>query len=304
MHMDMDRFGRLDAIQVGLVASLFMELGRDPDRAMLPVLEEYLDRYRPQVRNFLEGDTADVRVFGDRERAYTRRRLSRKRRETIYVHATGSPDLRHASCWQIDAKFEIERSFAPQRRHLSGIGWSIAPTSDPDDIRDQFLRATRGGRYLHGTAGYGIVLPIDVGAMQRCGVQSTALASRFAGFEMLDALWVSQDATDGIKCVNWLTAVDDELLDRIGGRDAVRGRFSAAIVCHDLPHGLVVQAGKNPVLGDVNRVDELSHYREVAAQLRPIYAKVTGVRGLNDYDCDRDYTSAWRNRFFEGARWP
>jgi hypothetical protein len=134
------------------------------------------------------------------------------------------------------------------------------------------------------------------------GSTSIALASRFAGLDVVDLLRLSIHGAAGIKCVNWLTMVEDAFLDKLGGRSAVARRFGPEIVCHEIPNGLVIQAGPRPVVGDQNRPDQLTHYREVAAVLKPIYGPARLLDGL--WDRTRDVTVAWRNRFFEGARWP
>jgi hypothetical protein len=295
--MDLKHFGALDTIQVGLVGSLFIKIEHDADRVVLGVLEDYLDCYGAHLRTFSEADTGNHK-YSERGRGYARRRVSRPHRNAVLVAATSARDVFHAGSWHVDALFETER------RYLSGIGWSLGGDAQPRELRDRFLEACGIGRCFHGVAGYGIVLPIDPSAVQNAGATSLGLASRFAGLDMLDVDWVARGATEGIKCVNWLTAIDESLLERVGGRDNLRRQFGPSITCYDLPHGLVIQAGDQPVIGDVNRVDELSAYREVAAQLRRVYATRLSVQGLTDYRRDVSRIPPWRERFFERARWP
>lgn len=130
------------------------------------------------------------------------------------------------------------------------------------------------------------------------------MTARFHGLDVIGASRTSIDATDGIKCVNWLTLLDESLLAKLGGKAALRGKLSPAIVFHDIPNGVVLQAGEKPVLGDIHSPDELAVYREVAVALKPIFAMGPRRRGFRAMEGFHQYTNEWRGRFFPGAKWP
>jgi len=262
---------------------------------LLSACESYLERYGEHLRTFLEDDTGRPRALGVSERAYARRRLS-KPGPTIYVHATGAADIQHASAWQLDVNFTRQRE-----DELSGMAWSTAPETDPTELLGAFLSTARLGGFLHGSAGRGVVAPIQFTSRRASAPTVIALVKRFVGLEVLSL--DTKFLTNGIPCVNWLTLVGAALLDRVGGREAVLRGLDGEIVVHEVQQGLVFQAGPAPVSGDNHERDDLAPYRRVAEALKPLFADdLEGIEGL--FTGDDDYTDAWRYRFFKGAKWP
>ena len=85
-----------------------------------------------------------------------------------------------------------------------------------------------------------------------------------------------------IKRVNWLTFVSDRALVYLGGREQLTNMLGIdpAIVVHPLEHGVCIQAGPAPQLGDIARQEFLPTYRRVTAALRAIrLEKHSGVGG-------------------------
>ncbi|MFP3670350.1 DUF3396 domain-containing protein, partial [Priestia sp. SIMBA_032] len=68
---------------------------------------------------------------------------------------------------------------------------------------------------------------------------------------------------DMIRDVNWLTAINDELLFRVGGLDKARKVLGDEVVMHSYEGGVVFQAGKLPVLGDLDKGKVPAAYRAV-----------------------------------------
>jgi hypothetical protein len=107
---------------------------------------------------------------------------------------------------------------------------------------------------------------------------------------------------DFLKTINWLTLVGDTLLQRIGGRGEVRRRIQdPSVLVHDVKHGLVIQAGPSPQIGDVNRAEFLPSYRAVYVALKDLFAdeftppfSLTAPRRRHE---DQEKTQAWYHRF-------
>lgn len=78
-----------------------------------------------------------------------------------------------------------------------------------------------------------------------------------------------------VKRANWLNLVSDVTLEYLAGREGVRRELSddPEIAVRDLAHGVAIQAGAEPRLGDVARRDFLPAYRRVAKALRPMRAE-------------------------------
>jgi hypothetical protein len=84
---------------------------------------------------------------------------------------------------------------------------------------------------------------------------------------------------DGVKTVNWLTLLDADLVKQLGGQRGLRGKLSTDIDLITTKHGVIVQAGPIPGLGDVNRKEVLPLYREVDALLQP-WIETAGGRSM------------------------
>ena len=101
---------------------------------------------------------------------------------------------------------------------------------------------------------------------------------------------------DGLKTVNWLTLLDTDLLKQLGGQRGLRSKLSTDIDLITTKHGVIVQAGPVPGLGDVNRTEVLPLYREIDALLEP-WIKVAAGRSMGFQTKDSvARTMAWYAR--------
>ncbi|KNY33692.1 hypothetical protein AKG12_12805 [Agrobacterium sp. SUL3] len=104
---------------------------------------------------------------------------------------------------------------------------------------------------------------------------------------------------DVIRDVNWLTAVNDELLERVGGLEKAREVLGDEIVLHPYEGGVVFQAGERPVLGDLNKGRVPAAYRAVNDFLKPLryenwdYPYLRAPYGVDEME----YTQWWTRRF-------
>jgi len=75
-----------------------------------------------------------------------------------------------------------------------------------------------------------------------------------------------------IKRANWVTLICDKTLGLIGGRPHVSAQLGndLQISLHNLDHGLAIQAGATPEVGNLGQRDFLPLYRRVAAVLHPV----------------------------------
>jgi len=98
------------------------------------------------------------------------------------------------------------------------------------------------------------------------------LARRFPGLEFNDPTSHSLYLQDGIKSVNWLTCIKDNLVDKLGGIESLKQEFehNADIFIHPYDGGIIIQAGQHPEIGDVNFQLSPDHYRDVNKVLKPI----------------------------------
>lgn len=94
----------------------------------------------------------------------------------------------------------------------------------------------------------------------------------------------------GMKRINWITLLGKDLMKEKG----MSASDLEGLEVHKLPHGLAVVAGDKPVLGDVNRKEDLSAYRKVGKKLKSLRTKdhaafIAGKEGV----ADDDRTEEW-----------
>ena len=149
--------------------------------------------------------------------------------------------------------------------------------------------------FRNGHAGYGVnMYPGYPASFENSKIY--ALSRRFHGIDFGDPFSVDRFTENHIKCVNWLTFVGDPLLQRLGGRQTLKQRAEEGIIIHDLPHGVIVQAGPEPGFGDVNHNDMLPYYHAAGRLLKELrassdeYQRWDGVGGGSN-------TDAWLSRF-------
>lgn len=157
---------------------------------------------------------------------------------------------------------------------------------------------------VHGGAGYSLLFEHGIFAGGSMAAETVLPAlKRFPGLDFSDPLHfeVESDLGDGrqIKSINWLTVVDDEIAERLGGADSLAARLG--LTCPILPYdgGLILQAGGEPQLGDADCGLVPDDYRRVAQALKPVRFEAyrRGLFVLPESDDPIGKTLAWLRRF-------
>ncbi|HXK39450.1 MAG TPA: type VI immunity family protein [Candidatus Paceibacterota bacterium] len=99
------------------------------------------------------------------------------------------------------------------------------------------------------------------------------ISRRHPGIDVPDLDGDLPSITKGIKCINWLTFLDDVYVKRLGGLEGVRKALDEQVVCEPLSHGIVIQAGPRPEMGDVNQRLTLPLYHSVGKAVAKVRAK-------------------------------
>jgi TseV toxin immunity protein TsiV len=149
--------------------------------------------------------------------------------------------------------------------------------------------------FLSGSAGYAVNVKRGYPSSMEVG-RIALISKRFRGIDIGRPLFFSSYLSQSIKCVNWLTFIGDWAVDELGGIDKINARLGKDIVVHELPHGLMIQAGPSPGFGDVNRREELPYYRKVGQVLRPLRIPLD-VLGPYDEIAGSENTRNWLARF-------
>ncbi len=189
------------------------------------------------------------------------------------------------------ATFPIDHSLADPRKALEWFLDMPAVSTHP---------------FLVGHAGY--ALNIDHGRLQQDAMMERlgSLVLRYPGLDYYNpggrherVLRYDAEKNEFLPIVqraDWLTLVADPTLERLGGADAVRKQLGddGAVTVHELPHGVAIQAGDAPQLGDVAAREFLPLYRRVAGALRPV--RLESVQGMSS-KFDDDDAQDWLNAF-------
>lgn len=130
------------------------------------------------------------------------------------------------------------------------------------------------------------------------------LAMRHPGVYIASDLasWSLRDEK-GVETVNWLTLVGAIPLARVGGAAALRSALAhqPEIEVIETAHGVIVKAGNEPQLGDVNRGVFVPLYSEVYRALKPVIEPVIAdanpllLGGVLEEDAEK--TQRWLHRF-------
>lgn len=208
--------------------------------------------------------------------------------ETIIIDDRASEDEAAAN--------GITLTAAPYR----GVGYvevKVSPDFSHQEFRRLLLEGTQGMPYLHGFAGFGLVYN-DMGDLATTADgELFALGMRHLGLDLQSALNTSFCAPSGFKCVNWLTWLGDGLATRLSPPASVGVRGSLHVSRQE--HGIVVQAGDAPCIGDINRGDDCAAYREAGRWLAPVRSPDHPAFIMDERLplASRERTERWLSRF-------
>lgn len=210
--------------------------------------------------------------------------------------------------------------FHPNLRY-SNLSVSFLP--EAANTPDRFIKwltslAALRGPFISGTAGCGIDLTINpptFAAGKAANEHATALLLRYPGldmtnihlsigtsllkrdFEYMDFMQTTVPRPY-IKRVNWLTLLSEGQVTFLGGKQALQQQLADYPSIHliDLPHGLLIQAGAVPQLGDVTTGNYPIEYRAIARAIRKV--RLPEIRPVSLGDAFRNEgATSWLNAF-------
>jgi Protein of unknown function (DUF3396) len=116
---------------------------------------------------------------------------------------------------------------------------------NPTAFQAMFVSFARRLKAIHGYGGYGLVLS----AVRLSDNQpfEAFLADKLNGLDVGHPVAGASHAHEGIKTVSWLTAVNHEMVDQVGGLFAIRSELPMDwFALYDYGAGIVIQAGPKP----------------------------------------------------------
>ena len=189
---------------------------------------------------------------------------------------------------------------AARPRELSSVTFSVplswAASRAQGAYLELVLRAAELLRPEHGYAGLSVILPPREPGQGSDMAYAVPIALRFRGVDLDIAFMQARFMHAGIKGVNWLTILGDAWIEKLGGVATVKTALRADIPVHTYEGGIIVQAGPNPVFGDVNRNEPMPYYERVAQVVKPI--RLVDFRAVAPHHgMDRERTREWLARF-------
>lgn len=173
------------------------------------------------------------------------------------------------------------------------LGLSIEEVMDsPDAFVQRCVQVVAGIKFKSGIGGFSMNYE-DV-YINKNDQLCAPIIGRFPGVNVINP-WRYRNL-DGVPTINWLTLVSTADLERLGGWDAVAVQVRPPIVMHRLAHGAMLQAGPQPLLGDVNEQERVDAYYAVGRLLAPVRSTKPVPSGVvND---DEQASTLWMHRFF------
>ncbi|MBI4954578.1 MAG: DUF3396 domain-containing protein [Myxococcales bacterium] len=239
-----------------------------------------MKRWGDHLRWFAEDETGRYRAFEERAAQYPARAVDRDRaalRRDIRWVAYGGNHRHDASGWKFKSTLRSSPEAVSALDHVSA-SWPIGPEAPGyEEALEVALIWGRRCPFRFGYAGFSLQVSEEHEQMTAKLVYD--LAMRFQGLEIHCPGTTALCCQTQMKSVNWLTLVSNEMLTprytgpligHVGGIDVLRANLSPEILLHPIRDGVLIQAGPEPLLGDVNRGETLPLYREVAKVLKPI----------------------------------
>ena len=222
---------------------------------------------------------------------------------TLEFEATGAEREDMSHLWSINALAEdVER--ATYLGYLL-ITYPLAMmqtegTSLQTFIR-QFVSFCEVLQVEHAYAGLGLILPIDSAAGRAARRLIGPIAIGCPGLDVDDPTGISIHCEEGIKSVNFLTAISDRLLARVGGAEALAAQAGPGITKYRYSTGAVFQAGQAPEVGYDPHAPEGRPPEYYVALGRVLKALRAPYRDTLIYDLaggdNKAFTQRWLARF-------
>ncbi len=306
--LDMARFPQTGVLRwlFGLQAGFYFGNDRRDDRraAMIDLAEHYYDRTDGRC-NFMD---LNDRAFRLSERQDIRERLTEGStaeayRDTRQDFGLVIEHMNKSVMQAMDPRHDQFSALLPGAISGAGLLTYSARLStlrdDPDGQVRAFVEACERLQVFYAVAGFSII-PRTMSSRTQGDLYP--VLRRFPGILHEDGVGFSLEIearTDVIHDVNWLTAIDDAMLSRLGGLERVRGSLSGAVELHSYAGGIVFQAGPAPRIGDVEGCGIPESYQEVNDLLRSLRFTEWGMPYLWTPDgVDRmDATEEWVRRF-------
>jgi hypothetical protein len=118
----------------------------------------------------------------------------------------------------------------------------------------------------------------------------------------IDVAWPSLEGQavkrNAIRGIGWLTALCDEFVNQLGGREKLKAELYAPVQMIGVRGGLILKAGNSPAFGDLQANDPLPGYQQVYRAVAPLIDPVIERHPSFSLRQERyEKTATWLRRF-------
>ena len=286
------------AARMGLTMTFYFGAPGEPGKrqALVNCINHYLQQAEGHLRSYA--------VMGDKRFRKLRpgdtpdQELLKKMLdvETVFQFEAGGENEGNAYSWASVA-------LAEEVTYANYLGYLLLtyPASILDQIgvqgfAQQFVTMCNQLKVEHAYAGLGFVFPFDVGGSNAAQDVIGDALMHYPGLDAYDLSGVKIHCRNGIKSINFLTAVSHRLLAKAGGTDAVLANAGSQVLSCPYSNGTVFQAGHEPQIGapDQPPEDYVALGRALKAARAPFEDSMFDDPAGQD---DEAFTQRWLARF-------
>jgi len=258
--------------RVGLRAVFYLGncYSKETREPLMAIVDEYLAMAGSRIRAY--------------QRADDRRRLSAGPGRPVDVERLRERVANFKTPWAIEASGEEDINVASQ--------WSMVTVADnegyllvhfpleafkagaPETFRGLFQRWCSSLNVQHAYAGLGFVLPVGGRSMFGAIKEMGPLATRFVGLDLDYPNTIARRCRDGIRTANWLTAVDERRLARVGAAQTVLKVAGPEVSAMPYSQGTIFVAGQAPEIGDKETGKLPQVYAQLGRAVAPLRAQI------------------------------
>jgi hypothetical protein len=254
----------------------FRKLGEaELRKALVSCIEHYLALAGDRVKLYSFANDRQFRKLKPGERIDSNRLMAMVNPEEDFEFEASAEDEGIAQHWSINVMSSQITFREDEIGYLIAyLPFTILENAPPRSFSKLFLYFCNALSVEHAYGGMGWVLPFDPsgrrGALHLPTVAEQAW--RFCALDLDNPTTTSNHCEDGIKSINWLTAVSNRLLDRIGGANEVVKLAGREIESYPYSNGFVFQAGASPQIGDSYQGLIPAAYVALGKALKPLRA--------------------------------
>lgn len=291
--------------RLGVMATVYFTSPHEPEmrRKVGQAVDLLLRRFGPFYRWRQDaGQGRVVSTEGWSPPSYSQSFAALDRRQPVELELHGGEKPEDAAQFALSCLAQAYRP-RPKIGYLT-VSASFAWVQDqkPEALQTLFFQICSVIKPLHGYSGFGILRNPNYAVARKAETYILDLARRFSGLELDQPIDHAANCRDGIKGVNWLTALATTLIERLGGARELARSITAAdhgLVWTDFEGGGILQAGETPQLGDLTRNIVPSAYGAAQILLNPVHDDVIIAERIPGLDRKR-FTRAWLDRFTGG----